>query len=549
MNRMLSIRFLIVLFSMGMAFAQSTLNVSADDGYINEVIGADTLSNGAQAHDVYKLTSLDKTYKFTGAILSKSPIRISGVVDSETGQPPTIQPAILSDFSLPPTFLIAAGEESQVTIENVYLLAYAADNSVNGDGVAISVTADKVRLTVENCVFDGWQAFAIGYNGQWCDFFINNNTFRNFVHPNQHYIGEVIRNTWPGEAYTDTLSMVGNVMLCVNGYAAAPVTKYYETYFEFIDNKVLYTFKNPFFIFNVTNAKINDNVFYGTYAGGVDQTENPWWDNLWYPDSSYGVIAFQPLDSANAGIFAPEFANDADFLAKAEAKRTIEVKNNQYYWPSELTDFWTDWNNTQSNKIITPEFMNERTVAMFADKSAYPNLVESNNTNTDPGFMDQIDPDVLNGSDVDGSVGLLTYFEQIRTGTAAVDYWGYGYTYVDGSANWTPDWPLPESQYVVTALEDPLSPAVPLTMELHQNYPNPFNPATTISFSLNKAGNISLDIFNIQGQKVKTVLDQVPAKSGYHSVRVDMSDLSSGVYYYRLKGLSQSISRKMMFLK
>jgi len=549
MIRLLSLRLFIVFFSMGTLLAQSSLDVSADDGFINEVIGADTLANGAQAHDVYRLTSLNKTYKFTGAILAKSNIRITGVVDAQTGQPPTIQPAILSDFSIPATFLIAAGAESNVTIENVYLLAYAADNSVNGDGVAISVTADKVRLTVENSVFDGWQAFAIGYNGQWCDFFINNNTFRNFVHPNQHYIGEVIRNTWPGEAYTDTLIMRDNVMLCVNGYAAAPVTKYYETYFEFVNNKVLYTFKNPFFIFNVTNAKINDNIFYGTYAGGVDQTENPWWDNLWYPDSSYGVIAFQPLDSANASIFAPEFANDPDFLAKAEAKRTIEVKNNSYFWPSELTDFWTNWNNTQSNKIITPNFMNERTVAMFADKSAYPNLVESNNTNSDPGFMDQIDPDVLNGSDVDGSIGLLAYFEQIRTGTAAVDYWGYGYTYVDGTDNWTPDWPLPESQYVVTALENTARPTLPTAMELHQNYPNPFNPATTISFNLNKKETINLVVYNTSGQVVKTVLDHVTAEGGYHSVRVDMSGLSSGVYYYRLSSPSKRLTRKMIFLK
>ena len=76
-------------------------------------------------------------------------------------------------------------------------------------------------------------------------------------------------------------------------------------YFEFINNKVLYTFKNPFFIFNVTEAKINDKVFYGAYTGGVDQAEHPWWDNLWNPDTTYGVIALQSLSEDNKAQFNP----------------------------------------------------------------------------------------------------------------------------------------------------------------------------------------------------------------------------------------------------
>ena len=188
MKRMLRFTLPVVFFLFGTSIAQTTVDVSADDGNINEVIEADTSSNGAQAHDIYRLTSLDKTYTFTGPIVSKSDIQIVGVTDAGTGRPPCVQPAVLSDFSIPATFLIVSGAGAKASIANVYLLAYATDNSGNADGGAISVTADNVRLTVNNCVFDGWQTFGIAYNGNWCDFFINNNSFRNFVHPNQHVL-------------------------------------------------------------------------------------------------------------------------------------------------------------------------------------------------------------------------------------------------------------------------------------------------------------------------------------------------------------------------
>lgn len=538
-----------LLIFTGISFAQSTMDISAADGFLNEIIEADTLGDGSQAHDVYRLTTVNRTYTFNGPIVSKSDIQIIGVPDASTGRPPCIQPAVLADFTIPTTFLIISGAGANVRLEHLYLLAYATDNTVHGDGVAISVTADDVRLTVENNVFDGWQTFGIGYNGNWCDFFINDNTFRNFVHPNQHYLGEVIRNTWPGEAYTDTLVMKRNTMLCVNGYAAAPVTKYYETYFEFSDNTVLYTFKNPFFIFNVTDAKINNNIFYGTYAGGVDQAENPWWDNLWFPDSSYGVIALQPLDSANAAIFAPEHVGKEDLIELADAKRTVEVNGNSYFWPQALKDSWTSWNNTQENKIITADFMNERTITMFGDNTKWPGLSDANNVNVDPGFMTALDDDILNGSDVDGSIGLLKYFEQVRSGTASVDYWGYAYTTVGEEANWVPTWPLPESQYV-TSLEDEVSKLnTPRQFALKQNYPNPFNPATNIEFSLDKAQQVNLEIYNISGQLVKTVLHNSYKQSGTHHVVIDMAGFSSGVYYYRLISKTNTVTKKMTLIK
>jgi hypothetical protein len=348
------------------------------------------------------------------------------------------------------------------------------------------------------------------------------------VHPNQWYIGEVIRNEWPGEAYTDTMSFVGNTMFCINGYAAAPVTKWYTTYFEFSNNKVVYTFKNPFFIFNVTDGRINNNIFYANYSGGVDQTEHPWWDNLWSPDSTYGVIAFQGLSTDNCAMFNP-----AD-PALAEGLRRIEVKNNVYFWPKTITDFWANWNATQTNKIRTPRFMNDPTIAMFADNAKYPYLVESGNVNKDPGFKPLIDTNVLNGT-TGNDIGFLKYFEQVRTGTAATDVWGFAITQVGSAVDWKPTWPLPEASLLVTGVDDNEHAGSLLeNFALLQNYPNPFNPTTSITYKIAQVAEVKLSIYNLQGQKLRTLVNERKAVGSY-TVAWDGKDqfgqaVASGIY-------------------
>lgn len=83
---------------------------------------------------------------------------------------------------------------------------------------------------------------------------------------------------------------------------------------------------------------------------------------------------------------------------------------------------------------------------------------------------------------------------------------------------------------------------------LEQNYPNPFNPITTIRFGLNHATTVVLEIFDIQGRKIKTIRNNYKS-AGWYEIVFDGSSLASGVYYYRLKTDHFQKVKKMVLIK
>ncbi len=83
---------------------------------------------------------------------------------------------------------------------------------------------------------------------------------------------------------------------------------------------------------------------------------------------------------------------------------------------------------------------------------------------------------------------------------------------------------------------------------LYQNYPNPFNPSTIIRYSIPIAGLVTLTVYNILGEQVKTLINQeMPA--GNHSVQFNASRLASGIYLYRIQFGSFVQTKKMILLK
>ncbi|MHB8851857.1 MAG: T9SS type A sorting domain-containing protein [Ignavibacteriaceae bacterium] len=80
---------------------------------------------------------------------------------------------------------------------------------------------------------------------------------------------------------------------------------------------------------------------------------------------------------------------------------------------------------------------------------------------------------------------------------------------------------------------------MPTSFTLYQNYPNPFNPSTVIRFALPFDSKVKLDIYNILGQRIAELINNVE-NAGYHEVVWNAANLASGVYIYRIEAASNS---------
>ena len=88
----------------------------------------------------------------------------------------------------------------------------------------------------------------------------------------------------------------------------------------------------------------------------------------------------------------------------------------------------------------------------------------------------------------------------------------------------------------------------PAEFVLEQNYPNPFNPTTTISYQLNKNGNVQLTVSNVLGEKVKTLVNEIKQPGRYETL-FDASSVASGIYFYRLQAEDYIETHKMVLLR
>ncbi len=103
---------------------------------------------------------------------------------------------------------------------------------------------------------------------------------------------------------------------------------------------------------------------------------------------------------------------------------------------------------------------------------------------------------------------------------------------------------------VVTDLEDEeIALTRPTHVQLYQNFPNPFNPSTTITFDLAQASTVSLEVFNMIGQRVATLIQHRTMISGTHQVQFDARNLASGSYIYRLRTETQSLTKTLTLIK
>jgi hypothetical protein len=106
-------------------------------------------------------------------------------------------------------------------------------------------------------------------------------------------------------------------------------------------------------------------------------------------------------------------------------------------------------------------------------------------------------------------------------------------------------WEVLRQTHIAAPVGDELPPAV---NRLSHNYPNPFNPSTRINFSLEAEAEVRLEVYDVRGRKVDTLLQEV-RPAGYHHVIYEPKTLPSGVYLVLLRAGSFRATQRMMLVK
>ena len=140
--------------------------------------------------------------------------------------------------------------------------------------------------------------------------------------------------------------------------------------------------------------------------------------------------------------------------------------------------------------------------------------------------------------------GALYYLQRsgnhIRIGCSTYSYTYYAIAQV-GVVFWGPNPP-------VGVAEQTASDQFPTCVKLGQNHPNPFNAKTVIRYQLPVASHVKLEVFNLLGEKVATLVED-RQQAGYRSAVWDASEVSSGLYFYKLTAGDFTESRRMMLVK
>lgn len=270
----------------------------------------------------------------------------------------------------------------------------------------------------------------------------------------------------------------------------------------------------PMCTYQLTSAPENNIVspFY-TFSPGGGYVEAP--DTL-YPGRAYWVKA------DTAGTLGMDFLQEPSSQAigrsmpKPEVSRLNSITVTDAYGNARTLRFGTDVPNTKYFSLppLPPQ-------GAFDARFATHRSVENVPPGTSMGILLQGEPPYMVTYSVEGR-WLLAGNTIADTGTFTV-----------------------EGAYLTLSRGDP---TVPAEFALEQNYPNPFNPVTRISYSIPYSGYVTLKIFNIIGQEVATLVQEVK-ESGTHEVSWNAGNGPSGVYFYRLQAGTRTATAKMILVK
>lgn len=562
------ISFLVFLFFPTSFSQESVLQLTPFNGdtltYVNWQIVADTTSNGgilpARVYEFVRdgIYLMNATFDVpTGATLRMRASEGNGekpiiyLWESGTGTQPTRPPGNfirLNGSSLEMKNICVAGfyepEADRVDgVQGGLFNTLAAGNSIVLDGVILSnvngqhirVGHNSLKVQVTNSIFANMGALTTSNlgAGKGMDlreaaidtFIVENNTFVN-------YQDRAIRHY----NFSNPQAGTGNLGYC-------RIT--HNTFANGMGFHGLLSLGNI-----GSKAIVTDNLFVDAFALGEDPTD-----------------ATRTAEWANTGEVYDNGNNRITWIFSAPNDTSQWVVKNNYYTISTGGQAWLDdshfgngpfavgsqltWHiNSRLGADSVNAFKEEKglgltniPILMTNMMTWYEDPVGGNRSKNTPGT-------VFDRMTDDFDRRLIQYYRDTLDctyPTSALAYTGAQGGFPAGDLNWFPTKKAEWEIWVVTDVSSEYS-NIPSSFKLNQNYPNPFNPSTIISFTLENAGKTTLTIYNILGQKIATLLSQ-EMSAGYHEVDFNASNVTSGVYLFRLDSGNFTSVKKMMIMK
>jgi len=549
--------FMTALLALGVLYSRSYAQAPADtvdvpstdaQGYVGTLarfILGDTTATGERnnINRVYRLKRGD-VYLMDGKTRFHFPVKIIADDDPNT-KPPVIAPFPLQDGSIPRiTFYFY----KDAYLKNIYFLGIAP----NGERCSWDrpiIIADSAKVTLDHVITDGFRAAGIANIGENSSLFAKDCIWRNVFDARQ-FGGQFFFNYG---SYMDTLSVVNCTVFFGSSYFLCNAREY-ANYVRFEHNTLFINKINPFYTPYLSNADIKNNIFFAPASAGETPSERA---GGWYDWDNEHLAVFS-IDTIPSDMAAQHGIN--------ESERRINLTNNAYFFPQKLKDYWNS-----IDTLTAPVWINDRTKAMFDDDAHYPYLNRANNIEADPGFnaniMTLVDSlyDYIKALREGGE--LRIYYYNPSGGAVFPGVWplpeNLAYTNAElltasteglplGDLNWFPD-KKAEWERMQTSVKEDKKSGVIREFSLEQNYPNPFNPTTTIKFGLRKNTYVKLVVYDILGNKVKTLVEGVKP-AGNYEVSWDGMDsqgkkMASGLYFYKLVTKNYEKTRKMLMIK
>ncbi|HPN34353.1 MAG TPA: FlgD immunoglobulin-like domain containing protein [bacterium] len=495
---------------------------------IVSVINGDTTATGQRLHTEYGLQP-GGIYFALGQIKNNFPLKISAA--GATAQNRAIIKILVNESG---ASVYPFKPFHDFTLEGVFI---SGVNVAGGNVNAVIQTGTKgVSITLKNCEFDSVNSRVVIMDQNYCSLFAYDCAAHNSGTSNKTGRFLDARSTFADSIVIQNCTFYNLYHCVMNRFGGQ------QTYFK-ADHITVYNVMTcplriceaPFI--TMTNSLFIQTGFLGYDAYWIKEYTNPAWLNILEDRDEWSRIEMCPL------------VQDT-FVVKMGLTQKINAKYNNFWLDPAVYAVYAD----TVHKYVNMDFLTASLVG--ADSLTW--------ISEDPGFTKAPVCKSIEMSQkvhsVPGSGGNAKEVGFDYTNppydfsypTTKASYTAAAGGFPLGDLNWFPAQKAAWKNWINTGVPKSTR-STPTDFTLEQNYPNPFNPTTTIRYTTQSEGYVTLAVFNAIGQKVRTLVDQ-KQPAGTYSLQWDGCDdagvsLSGGVYFYQIRAGASASVKKMIYLK